>query len=894
MKSLLAIFIFFLYIPNILSSSFQVILSDSTYSSANSTLQDRDSRDSVKLKKDLKTTVFYTSRDTQIINVLLRTVYLKGKAKVVYGDVELEAEEIFLNWGDNTVRAYGVPDSTGKVIGLPIFRQRETIYNAKEVIYNFQTEKGKIREIITQQGEGYLHGVDVKKTSHQFLYIRDAVYTTCNLEEPHYGIRSKKLKVTPGKSVISGPFFMEFSKTPFPLGFIFGLFPISEKRTSGIILPVYGESREQGFYLRNGGFYFNLGEYVDLKIVGNIYTFGSWGIDVNSNYKLRYKFGGNLAFALNKSIRENTNDLAREISNDFRIKWSHRQITKKSTTFSANVNLTSSDYNRNNSFSIEDYIRSSSTSNINYQKKFLGTPFSLGINIRQNQNFQTDIVEVSPNIDLSMNRIYPFKKVGKKKNPFNQLNFSYTGRATLDITNDTNQLTIRSPSSEFTFIGLPSAQERFQLSEEDAKLNFYDNFPRLVSESQYGATHRIPISTNITLFKYFNFSPSFNYTEHWYPRKFSYLPINNDSIQVTERQEFSRAYQYSTSAGFNTRVYLFMYFKGGTTVRSTTNINLNYSYQPNFGEKQFGFYEHIPKEGREKDIIISRFLGTNIGIPPNRTGKTTSLNLSVDNFFELKIRAKKDSTGKSNFKKIPLLRANLSYNFSADSFELSNINISTPSFNLLKNKININIRAVIDPYTYELLSYEVPDREKNPDSKPIVRQRRINQFAWQAGNGIGRLRSLSAAIGGNFKASERKKQLKSKDKKKESEFIYQDIQENPEKYVDFNIPWDFRFNYTLSYEQRGFEDSNIRQTLTASGNVSLTPKWKVGLRTGWDFEENNFSVTSFNIFRDLHCWQMSLSWIPFGLRQSYEISIGVKSSLLQDLKYQKRNSWRDR
>ncbi len=857
--------------------------------------QDTTAKDSLRAaptKRDFETTVLYTARDTQIMNVVERTVYLKGEAKVTYGDIEMEAEEIFLNWNTNSVEAYGVADSSGKVIGLPVFTQGKTTYNAEEIIYNFRTEKGKIKGIVTQQGDGYLRGVNVKKTPQKFLYVQDALYTTCNLEHPHYGIKSKKLKATPGKSVVSGPFFLEFAETPIPLGFLFGLFPANDKKTSGIIVPVYGESREQGFYLRNGGFYLNLGEYIDLTVLGNIYTFGSWGLDVRSKYDVRYKFSGSISASFNKIIRE-SEDLSRNITNDFQIKWSHQQRSRKSSNFSANVNVASSSYNRNNSFAINDYIRAASSSNINYQKKFTGTPFSLGLNIRQNQNFTTDLVDISPNINVSMNRVFPFKQVGKKKNVLNQLSFSYTGRANMRITNDTNQLIIRPRSSAITFTGLPTVREQLGFAEGDTSIDFYSNFSSFLDQAQYGAVHNIPVSTNLTLFKYFQFSPSFNYTQYWYPRKFSYQAINDDTVRVIQEKGFSRAYEYSTSLGFNTRLYLFMYLKGGAAMRNTINFTLSYGYQPNFGEESFGFYQSIPRDdNNENEIVLSRFLGSTIGLPRNNNGQTSSLTLAVDNFLELKVRNKKDTTGKKPAKKIPLLRANFSYNLLADSLALSNISITVPAFSLFDRKLNINLRATLDPYSYELLSFE-PSDETDPDSRATVRQRRTKEFAWQTGNGIGSLRSTAIAISGNFKAPEGRNKQEEEDEFADNP-LYDDIRLNPHQYVDFQIPWSFRFNYTLTYEKRGFEDANVNQTLTGSGDISLTKKWKVSLRTGWDFEAKNFTVTSFSIFRDLHCWQMSLSWIPFGPRQSYEINVGVKSSLLKDLKYQKRNSWRDR
>ena len=836
---------------------------------------------------DIEQTLFYSAKDTQHMDIINQKLYLRGKAMIEYGDTKLEAERIWIDWDKKIVTAKGILDKDSNWVGLPVFTQSEDVYNTKEIAYNFQTRKAKIKEFSTKDGDGYILGKDVKRVNDSYLYISDAQYTTCDLPEPHYSIKTNKLKTITGKSVISGPFYLSFEDFITPIGFFFGMFPMNNKRTSGIIFPKYGESQGRGFYLRDGGFYINWNDYIDVTLLGEVYTLGGWGLRSSMRYSLRYRFNGSIGLSVyNRFSNAESNNTGR----DFQFTWNHSTVSKKNSRLSANVSLSSSTYNQNNSRSVNDYLSSSSSSNITYTKKIHNTPLSISTSIRQNQNFQTEIVNFYPTFSLSSNRIYPFRRKGKKvkNNPISQLNLSYSGSFNSLLTNDTNQLVINLPFEKTT--GVEPLINRFGVNEEDSTkpIDFYTNLSSVIQEVQYGFRHSIPISTSITILKYFNLSPNFRYNEYWYPRKFSYeLLEDNTTVRVTEESGLARAYDYSAGAGLNTRLYLFLNL-GKITLRNTISPSISYSYNPDFTDPKYGFYQRIQySEDPEDYQLVSRFQRTNIPIPGGNPDNIHSSSISLDNFYELKIPAKADSTGSVSFTKIPLFRLNASYSLTAESFNLSDIRLTTTSFSFLKDKVSTNLRMTFDPYTYKILQYE------NNEQGIILRQERIDKYAWQTGNGLGTLKQAGISVNTRFKAPGKESE-KSSNSNAYKETTYNRGQNYDYEFTDFNIPWSLNINYNANYTKTGYSESIITQQISFSGDINVTPKWKVKFNSGWDFEAKNFSFTRFSIFRDLHCWEMALNWTPFGFREEYDIYIAVKSSVLQDLKYQKRNSWYDR
>ncbi|MDW7692328.1 putative LPS assembly protein LptD [Flammeovirgaceae bacterium SG7u.111] len=881
---------------------------DSLYASLADTVDtpaDSVDVDSLTTEGPIETYIDYSAKDSIYYDVISGKVFLYGEAKVTYGQMSIEAAYIEYDMASNLVTAEGVPDSTGEVVGMPIFSEGSQTYNAEKMTYNMETQKGVINSIVTQQGDGYIQSGRVKKSPDEAFYAAQNIYTTCNLDHPHFGIRARKLKIVPDKYVISGPFNFELNDVPTPLGFAFGLFPFTKERNAGILAPQYGESADRGFYLRDGGFYLPMGDYMGLKLLGQIYSYGGWGLTTDLSYRKRYSFNGNLNFAYNKIVRQ-TDDLSRDESTDYWLRWSHSPQSKGSSRFSANLNVGSTNYNRNNSFNATDYISASFNSSVSYTKTFEGTPFSMGANIRVNQNVNTQITNMNPQANFAMRRIYPFKKKGStSKSPLAQLNLSYSFDTKATITNNET-----GTSFPFTvYVEESDDDDIFDTStddEDDEIPDFFSNIGDYIQDAEYGAIHRIPISTNLTLLKYFQIAPSVNFNEYWFPKSYNYKwSDTKNAVEVDTLNGFARAYDYSGGASMSTRFYFFYYPVGQKVdrIRHMVTPSISYNYRPDFGDPRFGFYQNVQTDTTGTNFSqVSRYLGGIYGGPS--AGRSSSVSLSLNNQLEAKVRSNKDST--DEYIKVPLLQsfgASTSYNFAADSFNLSNITFNART-TLFKNVpfmdgVSVNVSGTIDPYAWELEKIEL-DGDPDDDIEYKTTQRRINKYAWNAGQGIGSLNRASLNLSTSFSPP--------KDDKKggeggsgprgqggrAEEAERQDIEDNPGKYVDFNIPWSLRVQYTLGYSKQGFAEASVVQTMNFMGEVKLTEKWKVGIRSGYDFELKDFSFTSLNIWRDLHCWQMNLSWIPFGPRQSYNIDISVRSSLLQDLKLSKRNSWYDR
>jgi len=852
--------------------------------------------DSLQQQGDIETTIEYTAKDSINYDMLTGKVFLYGDAKVTYGNMVIEAAEIQFDMKQSTVYANGVPDSTGTLTGIPVFTQAGQTYNAEKMTYNMKTEKGIISGIVTQQGDGYIKSGVVKRTPENAMYAAGNIYTTCNLEQPHFGIRAQQLKIVPNKYVIAGPFNFELNGVPTPLGFAFGLFPFSDKRSAGLIVPTYGETRERGFYLRDGGFYLPVGEYAGVKLLGQIYSLGGWGASLESNYKVRYKFGGGFSVSYN-NVKRQLDNLETSETIDYWIRWRHSPVSRGTGRFSANVNVGSSSFNRNNSFNTQDFISASFNSSVSYNKTFEGTPFTAGASLRINQNVNTQVTNLFPEANLAMRRIFPFKGNSTKKNPLTQLSFSYSVNARAEVTNEED--TRRYPFTSFRLLSddiTPTDVDTGTEDEDEMPDDFFGNFGTFLADAQYGAVHRIPISTNITLLKFFQLSPGFNYNEYWYPQKASYVYSEEEQgVIVNEEPGFARAFDYSGSVGMTTRLYAFYYPKIGKIegIRHMITPSISYSYRPDFSDPRFGFFQNVQRdETGENFQKVSRFQGALYGGPSQ--GRSSAMSFSINNQIEAKVRGKEDSTGVAKPKKVPVLQnlsISSSYNFAADSFNLSNISMSarTQLFKNLPvvNGMSVNLNATIDPYTYEL--QEVTE---NANGTRSVTQRRTPEYAWETGNGIGQLTSAGIALSTSLSPPKEKKEKPDATEREKEQLEY--IRNNPDLYIDFNVPWTLRVNYNLRYSKQGFRDASIVQTFTFSGDVKLTENWRIGFRSSYDFTQKGFGFTSLNISRDLHCWQMQMSWIPFGIRQSYNIDISVKSAILRDLKLSKRNTWFDR
>ena len=858
-----------------------------TVTNKKDTLNTTNKADTLKAppKSDIETTVTYSAQDSIISNLNSKMMWLYGGAIVKYGIIELQAEEIVIDYENTTITAKSRVDSTGRTYGYPIFINGAEKYETKDMVYNFKTQKAKISGVVTKQGDGFLHGDTVYKNEKNELFTVGNAYTTCDLAVPHFRIISTKVKAIPGDKLVSGPFYMEFNGVPTPLGFAFGIFPSPKKSASGIIVPSFGEERRRGFYLRRGGYFFDISEYIKLTITGDIYSKGGSAVNLNTNYNTLYKYSGAFNFSFTNNVN-NDNIESPTKTKDFQLSWNHSPQTKGTGRFSASVSAASSSYNSNNYIGVNSNPQSSRidnttqklSSNINYSKTFPGTPFSLGVNLRHNQDLSTKQVDLTlPDMSFNMNNIYPFKNV--EKSMFLQnINFRYTANGTNQVTNNLGEI---------------AEDENGNLI--DSISNFTaDNFSLFLKNSRKGIRHSLPLSTSFKLLKFFTVSPGINFEERWYFEKLNWNYNKTDERFVADTIDvFNRVYNYSGGASLTTRIYGTYLSKNPKSkiraIRHIINPSVGYSYQPDFSDPSYDYYQRFTIKdgaGNEDEVLKARHQNFIYGTAS--PGKSSALSMGLNNNIELKVRSEKDTIDR----KIPLfntLSIGGSYNFLADSLKLSNLGIAANT-NILQDKINLNFGATLDPYEYR--NY-ISDYDENDAS--IYSERRINRLVWNSGK-IGRITQANFAFSTNLNPKGQNKDNDTRDKIAKSELPDAEkkyLLQNPDAYVDFSIPWNLRISYNIDYQHATNKEPTITQAIRFNGDLSLSEKWKIIYNSGYDFENKAFTQTQISINRDLHCWQMSLSWTPFGKYQSYNFSIGLKSSMLKDLKLDRQRNFFD-
>ena len=839
--------------------------------------------DSTIQKSEIETTINYSAKDSIFYDLKSQKIKLYGNSKIDYGEINLEAYEILVNWNDKTLDANYLTDSTGKKIGKPIFSEGNQSYETDKITYNFDSRKAKIKGIVTQLDDAYMQGEDVKKNEEDELFISHAMYTTCNLEEPHFHISSGKIKVIPGKKVVSGPFHLKFGDVPTPLGFIFGMFPQPKKKVSGLIMPNYGEEKRRGFYLRDGGYYFAVNDHIDLRLTGDVYSKGSYGMTLGPSYKKRYSYSGNLRFNYNKSKLGDFENPS--TSNDFSFSWSHTPDAKgKSSRFSSSVNFQTNSYNQNKNLVYSDFnesINAQFNSNISYTKTFKGSPFNLSANLRHSQNVQTKKVNLTlPDVSYNMSRIYPFKNLGKLgKTALGKISISHRFNGKIELTNG-------SVGNSLSGLNILNSSNNFS---EQIDFNM-DNLNSIIDRSKIGGKHTIPISTSFNLLKYFTVSPSVNYNEIWYFKKLSYNYNElEDGIEIDTTNSFQRAWSYSSAFALSTRIYGTVFFKKGKikAIRHVISPEISMSFSPDFTKPKFGYYENVQINSEGDTKLLSKYENFLFGSP--RIGSSASMNFYIGNNFEMKVVDKNDTiSGTRKIKIFDNLSFSSSYNFLADSFRLAPVRFSTRT-SFFKRLINLSVSGNIDPYTFKLDSIS-----ENSSGIKNVYQRRVDELAYKNNQGIGSLAYINMSLGFRFSA----KDFRSEDEEeKDSSFGTREeidyINSNIAEYIDFNVPWSINASYNLNRRKLGFRDPTITQTLTFSGDVSISEKTKISFRSGYDFKFKMLTQTSINATRDLHCWRINFSWVPFGRFQSYNLSINAVSALLQDLKLEKRSRFFD-
>lgn len=807
-------------------------------------------KDTTLSKDAIKTKVDYVAEDSMKIDMVKEKVFLFGNAQVNYEQIQLNAAYIEVDLKNNRVKARGAPDSSGAIVGRPVFKEGNQEYFVDSMTYQTDTKKGKIYEAKTQEGEGFIKGSEIKKTGTEVLYIRNGYYTTCNLDTPHFSLATSKLKVIPGDKIITGPTVLKIDNVPTPLGLPFGFFPNTKERSSGILIPTYGDSRNLGFFLTNGGFYLGINEYVDASITGDIYSLGSWGTTLNSRYRKRYKYNGNVNISYAKIKQGYEEFPSFSETNNFFVTWQHSQDSKArpGSQFSANVNAGSqANYRNNINSSSQDFLTNTFQSSVSYSNSFPGKPFNLNISARHNQNTQTGAFNVSlPDISFNVSRLNFLKSVGKIGNEwwrgaYKNLGVSYTSSAT-------NQLN--------TF----------------DSLLVLDNLDQLASEMRNGVQHSIPISTSFKLFKYANLTPSMNVREVWVFKTIRKRVDTSGTVVNDTVGGFERGGTVNFNASMNTRFFsLYQYRKGKiAALRHVMTPTVSFNFQPEVSSGLRSYQNTNIPDSLNQNVRYSIFEGSVYGAP-NRT-RSGSIGLGLMNNLEMKVRTKKDSSG---LKKITLLESlsfTTNYNLSADSLNWSTIQMNGRT--KISQFLQLQFSGTLDPYSLDSAGA------------------RINESQFTNKGYLSRLTAASVAL--NFRLTGGKKDKKKE--KKESKYATDQeleyINANPDQYIDFSIPWSLNVNYNIRYSKPTFESATT-QTLNFSGDLSLTEKWKISATSGWDIERRDFTYTSLNINRDLHCWQLSINWIPYGIRQSYNLTLNVKSAVLQDLKLNRNRNFID-
>jgi hypothetical protein len=850
----------------------QITPADSSAQVQDSTVTDTLTGKAAEKKKTfLEAEVKYSSDDSISISLGEQKIHLYKNAAVDYQNINLKADYLDFDLNTKIVSANGLVDTSGQIAGKPVFTQGTEQFNSDTMRYNFESHKGLIKYIITKQGEGFLHSDRTKRLKDGDIDVSKGKYTTCDAPHPHFYIRLSKAIVIPDKKIVSGPAYMVLEDIPLPLALPFGFFPNTTTRSSGLLIPTYGEEQNRGFYLRNGGWYFVLGDHVDLTLLGTLYSRGSWGLTANSVYKTRYRFNGR--FSVDFMVNKVNDDPEFSGSRDFKVVWSHTQDPKANPTrkFSANVNFSTNSYEKNHSYNVNEYLTNTKTSSISYAKSWPGSPFNFTANLQQSQSSKTHMINLTlPTMTLNMNRVYPFrsKKSTGKPNWFENIQISYNAKLQ-------NQINAKD-SAFFT--------------------------QKTLNNMKNGFAHSIPISLeNIKLFKIIHISPSISYNGVLYT---SYLQKRNlssadtgmfHSTVVTDTiHKLTYAHSVSTSLGISVspKIYGMFLSKNPNShiiaVRHVMTPSASFSFAPDMSGLMPNYYRKIaypntitlPSRQTEYSIYEGYVYGT-----PSVNGRSGSLSLSLNNNLEMKVRAKNDTTQKE--KKVSILdnfNFSTSYNPFVHSFNWSPVNM-TGSTKIFNKQMDLRFGATFNPYALDSLG------------------NRINRFLINENGRLFRTTRGYIDIGFNLKSAAADKN-KGKSTPEPSSPDYTD-ESNPSgelfdettgyysgAYVNFDIPWSINVDYSWSFSKERFVAS-YTHTIRLNGDISITPKWKVGLNSGYDFVTRKVTTTNFSINRDLHCWEMRFSVVPFGQRRSYSFTINAKSTILRDVKYNKSKSWYD-
>ena len=824
-----------------------------------------------KPKGVLEGIVDYKAKDYTSVNQKTKQIFLYNEAEVQYQDMDIKSGVIIIDYGKDLVYAGRLKDSLGNYSQAPVFKQGSDVVEPDSIVFNMKTKKALIWNSKTEQQGGRIISKLTKKENDSVYFVKRAKFTTSeNEENPEYYFLLRKAKVVPGKKVVTGLTNMFIADVPTPIGLPFAFFPLSKKRTSGVIFPSFGEQNNRGYFLQNGGYYFALSDYIDLATLGDYYTNGSYGLRLESNYAVRYKFRGNLSFRYENLINSERGfpDYSKSII--YNLRWNQSQDSKSnpSSRFSASVNLGSSTYYQEsiNQLNTSNFLNNTLASSVSYSKTFRGEPqVNISVTATHSQNTNTQTINMTlPTFQGSVDRVFPFApKTGSKKGVFQNINFQYN---------------VRGENRIQTTDSLFFKKEMF----DDAKA---------------GMQHTIPISTNFKLFKYFSMSTSANLNHSWaFNTIKKEYDIDNQEVVTTDLRGFDSYTTYNFSTSLGTTIYGLFNFgedKKIQAIRHVMRPSISYNVTPSF-EQYYDTYEVVSADGLTTDQVeYSRFEQSLFGAPSNRY--SSSVGLSLTNNLEAKVRDK-DSTA-TEPKKIFLLNSlnfSTSYNIASDSLNWNPVRM-TGGTQLFDNKMSLNFGATLDPYALD-----------NNNKK-------INTFNIDNGGSLFRISSANLTMSYNlssdtFGGDDSNDNDAATQESLRSGGRADDLFGKPQDFADrrlnsdrkndedptptdlykYKIPWSLRLAYAVNYNNSRRQSEISSHSLMFSGDIELSPRWSVGASSGYDFKNKGFTYTQLRFERDLESWRMNFSWIPFSSRSSWNFFIGIRSSILSDIKYDKQ------
>ena len=839
--------------------------------------------------------VKYSAEDSLVYDAESGTAYLYGNSKVDYENMKLTSDKVHMNLDKSTVRATGTVDSTaeGGIKGKPVFTMGKDEYKSDTMAFNFKSKKGLIKGVYTEQQDGFLSGEVGKRDSTGSIYLQHGRYTTCDKPHPDFYIALSRAKVRPGKDVVFGPAYLVVADVPLPLAIPYGFFPFSKKYSSGFIMPSYGDESDRGFYLRDGGYYFAISDKWDLKLLGEIYTKGSWGVSAASNYRKRYRYSGSFLFSYqdSKTGDKGLPDFAEQES--FKIQWNHRQDPKANpySSLAASVNFATSNYERNNLNSMynpQTLTQSTRTSSVSWSTGFSSIGLSLSATTNLAQNMRDSSIQITlPDLNISLSRFYPFKRkhlVGKER-WYEKISMSYTGQLANSIS-----------------------------TKEDKLLH-----SNLIKDWKNAFQHTIPVQANFTLFNYINVTPSFNFTDRMYSKKVTRGWDNTLQKEVVRDTTygFHNVYNWSMSVGASTKLYGFwvpnrkLFGDKIQAIRHVITPQVSFSYAPNFGARRYGYYDsyqYTDASGNVKLVEYSPYQDELYSVPGKY--KTEMISWDVSNNIEMKVKSDKDTTGYKKISIIDELGASMSYNAAADYHRWSDLSMRL-RLKWWKN-YTFSLNAQFATYAYEL----------DANGKPYVG----NHTEWGYGR-LPRFQGMSQNFSFTLNPEKLKKWFGRKDDKDDDKVsvdsdgpdtnIESNMDDDLEKgkyaakkkrgniaetdddgYMSFNMPWSLTIGYGITMRENTagrFNTKTMRypykftQTLNFSGNIRISDGWNINFSSGYDFENHAMSMTTASLSRDLHCFNMSAS-VVLAPYTSYNFTFRCNAATLTDaLKYDKRS-----